>query len=42
VVAKERARITATTTPKELFAIFREMIEPMHTALERATGARRR
>jgi hypothetical protein len=30
VVAKARARVMPTTTPKELFAVLRDMIEPMH------------
>jgi hypothetical protein len=32
VVAKARARVTPASTPKELFAILRDMIEPLHDA----------
>lgn len=32
VVASARARVSPTTTPDELFAVFREMIAPLHDA----------
>jgi len=40
IVAAHRSRVSAATTPHELFAILRDMIEPFHDAHTRITAAR--